>query len=466
MSLRNTLNSLTEYLPKGFVKIGENFYKRLPYRYRYGTSYRETMRLILESQHWNQEQLESYQLNQLKRLISHAIKNVPFYQKLYKGFDPRELSSVNDIHLLPYTSKDDLRLHREELRSQNYPLSAFQYHTTGGSTGKPVGLYWQTDKTVPMEKAFMKRQFGWIGHNMELDKSINIRGIPPSKGKRFEYINKRQLNLSSYHLTPDMLNYYIELINDFEPKALYAYPSTALILSRHLIDTKQSLPTIKFILCGSEHLLDWQRKTLQEAFNARIYSWYGQSEYVSLAGECEHSTEYHFYSEYGVTEILGKEGKACGPGETGEIVATGFLNEAFPLIRYRTEDFATLSSKETCSCHRAYKRAEKIDGRLQEMIVSKDKNLISMTAINMHDDVFDELWQFQFFQHIPGQITMKIVPKIEAQSLNVARITEALKQKLGNQFEITIEVVKAIEPTQRGKTTFLVQKIPIKNLIT
>ena len=459
--MRRILNTIHSLFPKPLKRTAEKIYERLPFSLRYGKGYRQTLDFLLKSQYWTANQHEAYQLETFQKLLHHAVSHVPFYRRFYAGVNPQDIKSLEDIRILPLINKDHLRQFREEMKAENYPDSAFQYHTTGGSTAKPVGLYWQADRTVPMEKAFMKRQFGWIGYTLEHDRIVNIRGIPPSKGKLSEIVAGNQLRLSSYQMTPAVLDTYVELIQEFKPKVLQAYPSSALVLAKHLLEKRLRLPSIQIVLCGSEQFFPWHRKIIAEAFKCRIYSWYGQSEYVALAGECEHSTDYHFYSEYGVTEILKQNGEPVAPGETGEIVATGFLNFAFPLIRYRMEDLATLSRTPSCNCGRPYMRAERIDGRIQEMIVSKHENLISMTAINMHDEVFDSLHQFQFYQNRPGHLTLNIVPKLHHNENHEKKIIQALQSKLGGQFDITLNQVKHVQQTHRGKTRFLIQEIPL-----
>src|SRR5690606_25753037 len=102
-----------------------------------------------------------------------------------------------------------------------------------------------------------------------------------------------------------------------------------------------------------------------------------------------------------------------------------------------------------------------IEGRLQALIASKHGNLISMTAINMHDSVFDNVFQFQFYQDAPGKLILQIQPKPNYNSIDEEKILKGLHQKLNNQFDITVQRVERIVQTGRGKTSFLVQKLPV-----
>jgi phenylacetate-CoA ligase len=466
MTPRSILLALERALPKGFKEIGLQLYGSFPATLRYGRPYKEASKFLQASQFWDDDQLKHFQLERLQQLLHHAYNNVPFYRRHYDshGVHPTDIRTLDDLPILPCVSKDDLRNHQEAFKALNYPSTKFQYHTTGGSTGKPVGLYWEADRTVPLERAFLERQFHWVGFEIDMDKAVVLRGIPIRGRKLYEKLNFKTIRLSSYDLTEDNLELYLNIIVDFQPTAIMAYPSAAYIFARYVLQHGGHVfPDLKVILCGSENLYSWQRLTLEEAFKCRIYSWYGQSEYVALGGECEFSAEYHFYSEYGITEILREDGKHAGHGETGEIIATGFNNNAFPLIRYRTEDIATVSDRATCPCKRHYLRVKSIEGRRQEMIVGKGGNLISMTAINMHSNVFDNVHQFQFYQDLPGEITLRIVRKGSYSDVDEKNILQALREKLKDHFKIQLRYVDQITLSARGKVGFLDQRIPLQS---
>ena len=116
---------------------------------------------------------------------------------------------------------------------------------------------------------------------------------------------------------------------------------------------------------------------------------------------------YHVFPQYGYTEILGEDGSTIpweNTGERGELVGTGFMNMSMPFIRYKTGDFATIEGWGCKECKREYPMITDVRGRwLQEMIVGKSGALISMTALNMHSDVFDHVNQYQFYQDTSGE---------------------------------------------------------------
>jgi phenylacetate-CoA ligase len=236
------------------------------------------------------------------------------------------------------------------------------------------------------------------------------------------------------------------------------------MLAQLMIENNESpIHGLKAILCGSENLYEWQREQIKKAFDCHVYSWYGMSEKVCLAGECEYDSRYHIFPEYGYTELLDEQGNPIKePGIVGEIVGTGFLSICMPLIRYRTMDWASYASGYCGACKRKYHRFERIEGRLQEFIISATDRYVSMVAINMHSPIFDSIRQFRFYQDKPGVVVFKIVPKASYTEKDKYSIQQGLKEKLGNDFKLTIEVVKEIPRTSLAKYRFVEQKLSLR----
>jgi phenylacetate-CoA ligase len=85
-----------------------------------------------------------------------------------------------------------------------------------------------------------------------------------------------------------------------------------------------------------------------------------------------------------------------------------------------------------------------------------------MTAINMHDETFDNVRQFQFYQDTPGKLILKILPNKNFSNVDLQRIYDNLKFKLGHDTELEIKLVDSIPRTKSGKLRFLDQKLEIK----
>ena len=462
--MRNLIRKAPPWIRKPIKYV----YGLIPYEKRMGKVFWDTYNFLQESQWWGKEKLEEYQMQQLKKLLHHAYENVHYYRKVFdeRGLRPKDIQDFDDLKKIPFLTKEIIQNNLEDLVAQNYPRSKLQYVTTGGSTGIPMGFYLDKNIAGSIEWAFMLTQWSRVGFKVG-DKCVVLRGNvvkSANKGKLWEYdsINKN-LILSSYHMIDEILPKYIAEIREFKPNFIQAYPSAVTILARFIKEHDiNPFQTVKAILCASENLYPWQRELLKEIMKCRIWSFYGHSERAALAGECEKSSYYHIQPEYGIVELFNKNGNSLSnEHELGEIVATGFNNYICPFIRYRTMDMA-IKGKNNCNqCGRQFQLLKKIEGRLQEMILTKTNRYISMTAINMHSDVFDNIKQFQFFQEEKGKVFFNIIRKNSYTEKDTEYIYRELNKKLGNDMDLIIHFVDHIPRTKNGKYRFLIQKLPI-----
>jgi len=403
------------------------------------------------------EKIQSDQLIRLKNMITYAYRNCKGYRELYTAHNitPQDLNCLDDIQKFPTISKEDIRDHLEDF---SVPLIDRSYITTGGSTGIPFGMYRDISAfhRELASKAHQYRRIGW----REGDPQVVLRGIPINTLEHMEFVPEfNELRCSSYHLVPGWIDLFLKRIKDYKPLWLRCYPSSGCILAQWLMDTGETFPPLKGILCASENLYDFQKELLKETFKTRVFSHYGHYELAALAGFCEYEDTYHVLPSYGYAELLDQDNKPITqPGQSGEIVATSFIMYATPMIRYRTRDIARLKGWQCPSCKRPYQIWDHIEGRLQEFIVTKDNRRISMTALNFHTNIFDQLKQFQFYQDTPGVVEMHVIPKKEP--INWEPIKNGLQTKL-TDMEIIFKTVTDIPLTIRGKHRFLIQKLDL-----
>jgi phenylacetate-CoA ligase len=418
-------------------------------------------RFLREAESWSREEIEGYQLAEVRRIVRHAWDRAPGYRRLYEdtGVDPDTITSLDDLRRFPMVDKETIRDRLEEF-SVDEPDR--EYITTGGSTGIPFGFY-RTPRAFARELASKAHQYYRIGW-LEGDRQLVFRGLPIDSPDHVRYFPEfNELRCSSYHLVPEwMERFRLEAI-DYQPEWLRCYPSSGHIFARFLKETGRPFPPLKGILCASENLYPFQKKLLTEVFGARVFSHYGHYELAVQAGFCEYEDTYHVLPQYGYAELIGPDGRpVTQPGGMGEIVATSFLMTATPFIRYRTRDFAVLKGRRCRTCGRPYAVWSRIEGRLQEFVVTGTGRYISMTAVNFHDDIFDRIAQFQFHQRERGRVTFRYVPKDGCRPADLEDVRRRLAGKLGDDTEIAFEKVDRIGPTARGKHRFLVQELELE----
>jgi phenylacetate-CoA ligase len=130
-----------------------------------------------------------------------------------------------------------------------------------------------------------------------------------------------------------------------------------------------------------------------------------------------------------------------------------------PLIRYRTGDYVRLADGDAAQREFPWAAASEIAGRAQEFLVSALGRRISLTAFNMHDDVFDDLYGVQFYQEEPGVAEFRFVPTPRFNRSRLPVMERRLRHKLGDDFRVTMREVRDLEKTPRGKHRWLVSRL-------
>ena len=109
----------------------------------------------------SREQIKAWQDERLVKQVRHVWENVPYYRKKMeeKGVTPDDIKSVDDLHKLPFVTKDDLR--------ECYPYGLLasplkdcvRIHSTSGTTGKRVVAFY-TQKDI--DKLLERNHFSFV----------------------------------------------------------------------------------------------------------------------------------------------------------------------------------------------------------------------------------------------------------------------------------------------------------------
>lgn len=452
--LKSIYASSPEFLKSAWGKV--------PPRLRFGHSYGSTMKLVKRTEFWTAEEHRAWQFKALIKLLQYARANVPYYRRFFRlhRIRPEEFRSLDDLNRIPLLTKDNLRDNLDQMLSRrSRPWARYITHT-GGTTGRPVGFFLDND-SYGREHAFMFSQWKRVGYAPGECKAT-FRGVDLKDILwKFNPVYN-ELHLSPFHNSPEYLEQCIELMHKYDCRYIHGYPSAITVLARYVSETGAKLPRIKAVLAASENIYPGQREFIESSLNTRFFSWYGLSERVILAGECEESSLYHAFPQYGILELIDEnEVPIKEPGVRGEIVGTGFVSRCVPLIRYKTGDSAVYADKP-CTCGRQYPLLEELEGRWhQEMMVGKSGSLISITALNMHSPVFAGTARIQFVQRHRGLAELHVVPLSGFSETDRKAILKGMHDKVGDELRIELREVDEIELTPLGKGRLLVQHLEI-----
>lgn len=319
------------------------------------------------------------QSQRLKETVNRVYHNVAFYRKKMQelGLEPGDIKGIEDIHKLPFTTKNDLR--------ENYPFGLFavpkseivRVHASSGTTGKPIVVGY-TRKDIDLFSEVVARAYCCAGATK--DDIVQIAyGYGLFTGGLGMHYGAEKLGAAVVPISGGNTEKQLALMQDFGSTILACTPSYAAFLSEAIeeagIDKNQL--QLKAGIFGAEPWSNEMRAKIEEGLGITAYDIYGLSEIIGPGVSCSchvqdglHVAEDHFYPEILDPETL----KAVNPGTTGELVFTTITKEGMPLLRYRTRDLASLNFAP-CSCGRTNVRMSKIQGRSDDMLIIRGVNV-------------------------------------------------------------------------------------------
>lgn len=335
---------------------------------------------------WSEEEklprakLHELKLSRLRSLVERVYEKVPFYRKAFDaaGVKPKHIQRLQDIELLPFTTKQDLR--------DNYPFGMFavpmsrvvRIHASSGTTGKPT-VAGYTRRDIAMWGELMARSLAGAGATK---KSIihNAYGYGLFTGGLGAHYGAEKLGATVVPVSGGQTQRQIMLLVDFKADIICCTPSYALNLvevgERMGVDFSK-LPLTAGVF-GAEPWSESMRTEIEKRMHLKAIDIYGLSEVLGPGVSCEcleAQNGPHIHEDHFLAEIINPEsGKALGPGEKGELVFTTLTKEAFPLIRYRTRDLSSLT-EEPCICGRTTARMARVTGRTDDMLIIRGVNV-------------------------------------------------------------------------------------------
>lgn len=434
-------------VPKVMQESVLSGYFNIKSKHLYGETYRQQFELLQRSQWFDRDELANLQSRWLQRLVVAAART-PHYEKLFRcrGISCKDLMEPDDLKVLPTLEKETLR--RTPMELVDSAAGQTLEVLTSGTTGTPLRIY-QSRQFEPYEEAFIERQYAWTGYRSS-DRHVKMRGdlvVRAGDQTSLPWRLVRSLNelrMSSFHLSSQTVHAYVDQIRAFEPRALIAYGSSAALLAS-LVREQGIECRIPLVFLSSETLSAAQRRVIEETFDASVFEHYGQTEGVAMIQQCEKGT-YHIIPEYGITELLPVE--EHGDTDLYEIVATGFWNQAMPLLRYRTGDLVKASREQTCPCGRAFRIVAKVIGRQDDMLLSHSGALVGRlhhVFLGLAGVIEAQIRQFE-----DTSVTVVVVPSAGFDQRTQQCIVERLLDRLG-PLQINIERVSRIPRDASGK---------------
>ena len=325
------------------------------------------------------EQIEALQVERLKETVKRCMNN-PFYKARLKkaGVTPENITSVDDIRRIPFTTKQDLR-DTYPFGLASAPLTeCVRLHSSSGTTGNPTVIL-HTQKDLDEWANQVARNLWMVGLRPN-DVFQNSSGYGMfTGGLGFQYGAERLGMLTVPAAAGNSLR-QIKFMTDFGTTALHAVPSyvTRLyeVMQEQGVDPRKDTK-LKVLAIGAEPHSEEQRKRIEKMMGVKAYNSFGMSEMCGpgVGFECKEQNGLHFWEDYYIVEIVDPETLEPVPdGEIGELVLTSIRREAMPLLRYRTRDLTRVLGRG-CPCGRNHVRLDRMKGRSDDMMVLRGVNI-------------------------------------------------------------------------------------------
>ena len=326
----------------------------------------------------SRDEIVSLQNSRLIETVNHVYNNVEYYRKKMdeKGVSPSDIKSIDDLHLLPFLSKDDLR-ECYPYGLLGVPLSdCVRIQSTSGTTGKRVVAFY-TQNDIDLWEECCARAL--VAAGATPDDVVQVcygyglfTGGPGLNG------GSHKLGSLTLPMSSGNTDRQIQFMVDLGATILCCTPSYAAYLSESIHERgMRDRIKLKAGIFGAEAWTEEMRKDIENSLGIKAYDIYGLTE-ISGPGvsyECCEQTGMHINEDNFIAEIINPAtGEVLPDGEKGELVFTSITKKAFPMIRYRTKDICILSRKK-CSCGRTFVKMSKPLGRSDDMLIVKGVNV-------------------------------------------------------------------------------------------
>ncbi len=333
--------------------------------------------------------LRSLQDERLRGLLKEIAANRFYSERLRAaGIAPGEVSRIDDLAALPFTTKSDLVAEQETAPPYGnlltYAPDRYRYfHQTSGTTGRPLkwldtqeswdwwarcwGYVYGGAGVTSDDVVFCAFSFGpYISHWTAIAGAwragaMSISGGGLSSEQRLSLLleNRATVLVS----TP---TYALHLAEVARARGIDLSRS-AVRVSIHAGEPGASLPAV--------------RRKIEQEWGAVCFDHAGATEVGAWAFACQAQSEaIHLNEAEFIFEIIDPEttrliDAGAGQEARGELVITNLGRAGMPVLRYRTGDVVEIG-REPCACGRSFAQIKGgVLGRADDMIIVRGVNL-------------------------------------------------------------------------------------------
>ncbi|MBN2807191.1 MAG: phenylacetate--CoA ligase [Prolixibacteraceae bacterium] len=399
--------------------------------------------------------MKNIQTVRLKATVQRIYHNIPYYRKKMQeaGLTPEHIRTVDDLHLLPFTTKTDLR--------DSYPFGSFtapmseivRVHASSGTTGRPTVVgYTRNDIAMWSENVTRALCMAGVHQNDMVQVAYGYGLFTGGLGLHYGTEN---LGATVIPISGGNTQKQIQLMQDFGSSVLCCTPSYALYIAEVLQEMNITPEDLKLRvgIFGAEPWSESMRHEIEDKLHIKAIDIYGLSEIVGpgVSCECEHQCGMHVNEDHFLPEIIDPETlQPLPPGEVGELVFSTITKEGIPLLRYRTRDLTRLIYDQ-CACGRTLVRMEKCKGRSDDMLIIRGVNVFPSQIESILLNMSETAPHYLLIVEREGNLdTLKVQVEVNEQFFSdEVKALQNLAKKIKSNIESTLGIsvtVQLVEP--------------------
>lgn len=431
------------------------------YARRDGYSYRTHSRELAASQWLSRDRIAELQGQRLRQLVGFAYQHNPFHRARMDaaGIGPVDIREAKDLAALPLLTKDDIRSAGEKLFSNGYSADNTLHTRTGGSTGVPLHVY-VDHEAMNWKYAATWRHNGWAGWRPG-DRVAAVWG-DTDKGFHWKswlrfHLEHRMIFMDTLRFSADRLRKFHQEITRYRPTVMMGHAHSVYQFARFCAEHDLKVSGLSGVVTTAMTLSELERRTIEEAFGARVFNRYGCEELSIIASESEAHSGLHVFSEGLILEYLPTD----VAGEF-ELVITDLFNRAMPMIRYAIGDVAR-PADGPCPSGRGLERLARVSGRTADFLYRPDGTpVFGISILDTYMIHVQGIRQAQIVQNALDGFVVNVVADAHYGPESEERIRKIMGEQFGEGIRVDIALLEQLPQTERGKYRFSICNIDIR----
>ena len=304
--------------------------------------------------------LEQWQFARLREQLNYAREHSPYYADQLQNLDISSIRGRSDLPMLPFTPAQALRAEPRRLLCISHSQTArVTTLNTSGSSGDT--------KRVWFSAADLRRSIEFFARGLSALVKPGQRALvllsddkPDSLG---DLLRRAFCDLEVYPL----LHGYMRDTAAAAEAAAGAHCLIGLPAQINRLCLSAPYLTPKTVLLTADHVPQSIVDKIESIWGCAVFTHYGLTESgFGLAVQCAAREAQHLRDAEFIVEIIDPAtGQVVPDGQWGEAALTSLVNEAMPLIRYRTGDL-TRRMAAPCACGGCLPRLDKVRARVAD----------------------------------------------------------------------------------------------------